>query len=423
MAAFVHPLLKQAFITPKPVTQNQTLTGTDSGKAFVNTNATTAVTLTLPKASVGLSVVTSGLTFQFLVAAAHNIIITPKVGDTIRGLAVSASLTLNTVGQLVQLECITAGFWEVLFDTTSGPLNVLAPPTTTVASITTNTTVTVPNSVANVFIERTTTYTGGILGFVTPALEVVTNAGANDANDEWSGLFIMNNSSLATTGSENVALYAQGNRLTNSVGPTWAAVFEVRDYSGAANPTVGLVGIEIDVDCNGTDSSGAGNRVGCDLVIRQYNTGGAFAQANWGYRIQNNGVSGNNVGFGFAFAPGMIANVGFDTSHGTMNSAAYQLATGQSIIFDGPTNLLNKLEFDGTNLSYLSSGATVCSLLAAGGYYMSNGTHGVTVTPAVNTGTQAPALTANKPGTLGTILTWIPCKVDGTNGWIAVWNN
>ena len=107
------PALKQAFWWPKNSTTSRVLTGTDSGVAWTNTNATASVTFTLPKAAVGLTAVVSGLAFQFLVAAAHSVVITPKTGDTIRGLAASAPLTLTSVGQFVQLECVTANFWEV----------------------------------------------------------------------------------------------------------------------------------------------------------------------------------------------------------------------------------------------------------------------------------------------------------------------
>jgi hypothetical protein len=121
------------------MTASKVLTGTDAGCAFTNTNATASITFTLPKAAVGLTAVTSGLMFQFLVASAHNIVITPKTGDTIRGLAASASLTLTTVGQFVQLECIVANFWEVVsgnvftdgITVSSGSTSVTAPFTVT----------------------------------------------------------------------------------------------------------------------------------------------------------------------------------------------------------------------------------------------------------------------------------------------------
>jgi hypothetical protein len=108
------PRLKQAFWWPKNSTMSRTLTGTDSGTAWTNLNSTGPITFTLPKAAVGLTTVVSGLAFQFLVATAQSVVITPKTGDTIRGLAASASLTLTAVGQLIELECIENGFWDMI---------------------------------------------------------------------------------------------------------------------------------------------------------------------------------------------------------------------------------------------------------------------------------------------------------------------
>lgn len=102
-----YPLIGQAFLGSKPLSASATLTGTDSGKGFSNAPATAAITVSLPKSK-------PGLTYQFLEVVAHNIVVTPVTGDTVRGLAASASYTLNAVGQLLVLECITPGFWEVV---------------------------------------------------------------------------------------------------------------------------------------------------------------------------------------------------------------------------------------------------------------------------------------------------------------------
>lgn len=102
-----YPLIGQAFLGSKPLSASATLTGTDSGKGFSNAPATAAITVSLPKSK-------PGLTYQFLEVVAHNITVTPVTGDTIRGLSTSASYVLNAVGQLLVLECITPGFWEVV---------------------------------------------------------------------------------------------------------------------------------------------------------------------------------------------------------------------------------------------------------------------------------------------------------------------
>lgn len=121
MASVNAPLLKQPFIQPKAVTASRTLTGTDSGTAWCNTNATASITFTLPLAAVGLTALATGVLFQFLVSSAtETIVITPKTGDTIRGQTTSASLTLSTEGSFVQLECLTPGFWEVITGNVTG---------------------------------------------------------------------------------------------------------------------------------------------------------------------------------------------------------------------------------------------------------------------------------------------------------------
>lgn len=103
-----YPLLGQAFIGAKILNANFTLTGTDSGKGFVNTGATGAITISLPKAA-------PGLTYQFLVQAAQTITISPIATDTIRRLAAGVVFVLPAVpGTLLYLECVTPGFWEVI---------------------------------------------------------------------------------------------------------------------------------------------------------------------------------------------------------------------------------------------------------------------------------------------------------------------
>lgn len=125
--------LKRSIWWPKSVTASKTLTGTDADIAFNNTNATGTITFTLPKASSGTTTTVNGLAFQFILTntAGNSIVITPITGDTIRGYAASASLTLSAVGQLVELECITAGYWEIVSwgTNSSSPLTLTGPVT------------------------------------------------------------------------------------------------------------------------------------------------------------------------------------------------------------------------------------------------------------------------------------------------------
>ena len=101
------PLLGQAFLGTKILSANAALSGTDSGKAFVNTSATGSITITLPKAS-------PGDRFIFVETAAHNMVITPRSVDTIRGNAMGVATTLSGLGQKLQLTCVAPLFWELM---------------------------------------------------------------------------------------------------------------------------------------------------------------------------------------------------------------------------------------------------------------------------------------------------------------------
>jgi len=106
MANESYPLLKNAYWKGQSKTANYAIMGQDIQTAYNNLNATGAITLTLPKAA-------PGLYFKFLVAANHQITVTPKIStDTIRGKSAGASATNTTVGSFLSLICSTPGYWE-----------------------------------------------------------------------------------------------------------------------------------------------------------------------------------------------------------------------------------------------------------------------------------------------------------------------
>lgn len=215
---------------------------------------------------------------------------------------------------------------------------------------------------ANAFFLRTAAYAGGTPGFVNSCLLVETDVtGVSAISDEWAFLALLNNFANGV-GSENVAAYFQGNKYGTAA--TWGAVVEVIERNAVNNPVLGTVALEVDVSVNGTDNLVAGNRIGVDVVIRRFNPAGAAAAANWGYRIDTSDA-GASVGFGYGFFPGSTAIVGFDTSHCTINSAAYMMAVGQPIIFDGPLAQTIKLFYDGTGLVYQAAGANDVRLAGA----------------------------------------------------------
>lgn len=101
-----YPLIGQAFLGTKILGASASLTGTDSGKAFVNTPAIAAITIFLPKAA-------PGLRYIFVETSANNMIITPQSVDTIRGSALGAATTLAALGAKLLLTCVTPLFWEL----------------------------------------------------------------------------------------------------------------------------------------------------------------------------------------------------------------------------------------------------------------------------------------------------------------------
>ena len=210
-------------------------------------------------------------------------------------------------------------------------------------------------------------YTGGTPFNSHAPVRVYTTVGPNVGDFVWGFLSVLLNS--ATAG-QNAAGYFQARKMTAAAGETWGMLSEAMEMVATNNPTVGLVGIELDMDCNGTDANGS--RVGFDLAVRQNSlvASSAFAQVGWGFRIQNGGVVGNSVGTGYGFYPGMIAAVGFDTSQATIQSAAYQLAQGQAIVFDGPTSRQNVLLYTGGGLSYRVGGVDKVILGATGALYL-----------------------------------------------------
>jgi hypothetical protein len=221
------------------------------------------------------------------------------------------------------------------------------------------------------YFGRNAAYTGGTAGFTSAAVMIKTTVASGVLNDEWPLVSILNNSAAA---GENVAAYLQGNKFGN-IGPTWGAVIEVTEQSAVNNPTHGTVGLEVDVSVNGTDNSGAGNRVGIDVVVRKFNAAGVGGQANWGVRVDSS-QAGALVGFGFGFVPGSAINIGFDASQATtVNIAAFQMATSQAFILDGPTAQLNKIYFDGVRFRYQYNGALTWGISTTGNMNVGAGTN------------------------------------------------
>lgn len=219
-----------------------------------------------------------------------------------------------------------------------------------------------PSDLANVHFTRNASYTGGTPGNTLAALRVDDNVSAGVANFEWGFLSVLNNSA---TGGQNVAIYGQGNRQTNTTGPTWAGVMEVRETVALNDPTAGLIGLEVDNRSNGTDANF--NRVGIDVVCARYNTGGAATTVSWGVRVQAGNDANVTVTQGFAVWDCKVG-VAFDCGNAlSILSGSLRMPQGVPILFD-ISGTPQKLLSQGLGLDHFGTAGTLVNrLLNAGG--------------------------------------------------------
>ena len=190
---------------------------------------------------------------------------------------------------------------------------------------------------------------GGTFGYVNAATVAHTVTGTSETSFEWTNLSIMDNYSTA---GQNVAVYGQGNR--RSTGPTWGGVFEARDHTQAVNPTIGMVGVEVDSFANGTDNNF--ERIGIDIVAGKGVAAGAKSVTGIGLRIipvngdktqamygkgillygdMTEGINISTAGTrGIYFTADANNIVGIDLSLSTNSSSAIRIKDGDNIAFD-----------------------------------------------------------------------------------------
>src|SRR5258708_2145493 len=148
----------------------------------------------------------------------------------------------------------------------------------------------------------------------------------------------------------------QGSKVVANASPTWGAAFAIREMTSTPDPTTGSVALELDLQANGTDIHSG--RVICDAVIipyTPYGSGGATVTATYGYRVSNGNDTRSVVSFPFALGIGLQCFAGFDTSRATCTAAAYMLAQGQGIVFDGAAGT-HFISYDGTGLGFHAAG-------------------------------------------------------------------
>lgn len=215
---------------------------------------------------------------------------------------------------------------------------------------------TIADEASSVTFRRQANHTGGTPGFVSTAFRAETYVSAGNTNYEWALLGKVYNE--AADG-ENAGSYSQG--IKAATGATWGSVSEARDITGVANPTKGLVGIEMDIFANGTDS--ANNRVVADIVIGKHSPAGALAEVAFGLRI---GTANGDITQGrvkSAFSMGVIEfDAAFDSSLGTQSSGgvAVKLKDGHKVSFVETNN--RTMFFNSGALVYQVSGTTTNAL-------------------------------------------------------------
>jgi hypothetical protein len=111
-------------------------------------------------------------------------------------------------------------------------------------------------------------------------------------------------------------------------------------------------------------------------------------------------------------------SINMPTSGNALSVAAASGASGISITGAGNTSISASGAPIGISITP-SSGGTGIAVLNGGsaGAFLTAGTN------YYSTGTVASVITANKPGTLTSILGWLSVLLGGTQGWIPVWNN
>jgi hypothetical protein len=263
-----------------------------------------------------------------------------------------------TVGAIVGTKKVT---WEALYDLNSN-IGLLNLPGTVQSRLGSAVSIYRTNAAGTDFASlrstRLASYTGGTAGNVCSNIYAKTAVSNNLADSfEWVGLFVLDN---AGTG-QNCAVYGQANRKALSAitrGGTFGGVFESRDLTLEANPTSGLIGIEVDIFANGGDS--VGRRIGMDMVIGKGVSEGDPCEVYAGLRFgPTNGISAN-ARFRNAILINGAKDYGMQVLGTGVETSINITATGGKIgVGVGGTN---------SDADYVSSGTSNYGLRLSGNY-------------------------------------------------------
>ena len=264
---------------------------------------------------------------------------------------------------------------------------------------------------------------GGTIGYVNPNIWGRTITGATETSFEWTIVGVMDN--YAASG-ENVGVYGQGNK--RSTGPTWGIVSEARDFTNAADPVNGWIGIEAGLFANGTDANVS--RVAIDVSVGKGIAGGTINTASRGLRIAPTNLDLTQGQFinGITLQGNMVVGVqvsssgtwgiqfngtyttGIDLSSATTGTSAIRIKNGENMAFDGSS--LYRLRHSSTGvagLTYAVSGVDKVIISDVGGLVLAET---IAWTNTYSSGTA----TAGASGTLPiTVAGYLRVNIAGTD--------
>lgn len=248
-------------------------------------------------------------------------------------------------------------------------------------------------------IKNATGALGGLHSNINQALYVTSDVNAADATAEWNLTAICTTS--GTVGGECLGGYLQGNRNAGSTDKIWGGVIQAADFSDAASTGIGsTLGLEVDFGANLLDTAanptmytGAGNRVGLQMVaIRQTASDvndTEFAQGLW---FTTASLGGTTVDAHVFYDSFIGAGVNVQVKQALdVRGAIIPTGYGGSLAdVWGPTNSVIYMDTAGTSSASLSKITSTGSnfLFTMNGFGLSvantaNAANGVLITPSV----------------------------------------
>ena len=213
-------------------------------------------------------------------------------------------------------------------------------------------------------IDKITNYSGGTIGNSPGTLAVynyVNNSGT--ATSQTSVLAVTQNSSTqALPAAQNTGAFLNGWCMVAGCSATWGADIVAWDQSKQSNPTKPLVGLEVDVEANGTDANNV--RAGL-VVVGLTSAGGSTATINKGISIGDNN---DGTKFNSAFqieAHSVVQEINLEAATATYGIYVGGAITNSTLL--DTTSSPNVINVGGTHSVALSTNDAAIKTWATGG--------------------------------------------------------